>query len=842
MVDSVVTFALENLSRLLVSEVTLLASVEDQIKSLRDELSFMDIFIKSSKGKREDPLVREVVNQIIDVAYQAEDVVDTYVVNVNKQRSRNMFGKCFHSKHHVMMLHEVNDQINTIKKRINEIYQNKSKYDIQQGDFESTIENKEFAKDSSLLARRRDVEEDEVVGLVHDSDEVISHLDERGDSSRRVVCIIGMGGLGKTTLARKIYNSNKVKCMFPCRVWGFVSNYYRAQKLLMSLLKLLGLSAEECKDLTDQEKMKEKVKECMSGKKYLVVLDDIWKTQVWDELQKAFPDDNNGSRILITTRVEDISHYTRASFTYRLPFLEESQSWELFCNKVFCKEKCPHELESLGMEMTKACKGLPLAIVVLAGMVAKKEKSQREWHKIKDHVSWYLAQEDYRIVTDILKLSYDDLPQILKPCFLYLGVYPEDYEISVRILCRLWIAEGFIQAKEVGTSNSPEAEDIADTYLDRLVERSLVQVASRRSDGGVKTCRVHDLLRDLCILESRENKFMEVCTELDINKHNSRRVSLQYRGKFWPIKDNQSHAHARSLLRFGERAYWNDKSQGWKRIRNSFKLARVLDMNDVLLYLSPSSELKTLIHLRYLKMTIRDSEIMNNTLDFICNFWNLETLHLMFEEYCSITLPSKIWKLKSLRHIHLKYYVKKWTWGASMSKMKIGEAKVENLQTLGDISLDVRTTSFLNKGMFPNLTKLTLCRMEGRQEEEEELLGKVLQCLNKLRTLKLIGISEILLDPNVFPSSLTKITIKHFSKLDPRIIKTLGQLPYLQILKLCEGKIHGYVNCGAGDFLKLQVLHVTDVSMVDADSWKIEEGTMPHIRHRLIRIIPDETC
>ncbi|KAL1323084.1 hypothetical protein HN51_068112 [Arachis hypogaea] len=814
MVDSVVSFALDNLSRLLVSEVTLLSGVKDQVRSLCDELKFMDIFIKNSEGKRNDPLVKEVVNQIKDAAYQAEDVVDTYVVNANKQRSRNMLSKCFHSKGHVMMLHEVNDQITTIKRRIDEIYQNKSKYGIQQDDFESHAGNKEFAEDS-LIARRRDVEEEEVVGLVYDSDEVISQL-EGGDSSHRVVCITGMGGLGKTTLARKIYNNDKIKSMFPCCVWCFVSYNYRAQELLMSLLKLLNLPAEEYKDLTDQAKMKRKVRERMSGKKYLVVLDDIWETQVWNDLQGAFPDDNNGSRILITTRVKDISHYTRATFTYELPFLNESQSWELFCKKVFCKEKCPHELEVLGREMAKACKGLPLAIVVLAGMVAKKERSPREWLKIKNHVSWYLAQEEeYRIVTNILKLSYDDLPQALKPCFLYLGVYPEDYEIHVRRLCQLWIAEGFIQKKEVGPSNSPEVEDIADMYLDKLVERSLVQVASRRTDGGVKTCRVHDLLRDLCISESRENKFMEVCTNLDAIKCNSRRMSLQYRGELRLTEDNQS--SARSLLLFGESTFWENESEGWKQMWNGFKLARVLDMNQVRLCLSPRG-LTTLIHLRFLKVTASSRRIGDDVLASICNLWNLETLYLWIQE--SITLPNKIWKLKSLRHIYVCLAP------ASMSRMKIGETKVENLQTLHAIFLNARTASVLNKGMFPNLTKLTL--FGAIELPEKEFLENSLQCLNKLRTLKLLGIAKLPLDPNAYPTSLTKITIS-FAQLDARMIKTLGQLANLQILKLVDGTIDGDVNCVAGDFPQLQVLHVRDVQL--DGRWKVEEGAMPQIRY-----------
>ncbi|KAL1323086.1 hypothetical protein HN51_068114 [Arachis hypogaea] len=827
MVDTVVSFVLDNLSRVLVSEVTLLSGVKDQIKPLSEELKFMNIFIKSSEGKHDDPVVREVVNQIRDVAYEAEDVIDTYVVNVNNQRSRNMLGKLLHSKDHVMTLHEVNDRITTIKRRIDDIYENKSKYGIQQGDFESHFRNKEFAEDS-LLARRRDVEEEEVVGLVHDSDEVINHLGSRGDSSRKVVCILGMGGLGKTTLARKIYNSDKIKTMFQCRVWGFVSNDYRAEELLINLLKCLGLSVEECKDLNDQEKMKGEVRKRMSGKKYLLVLDDIWKTQVWDELQEAFPDDDKGSRILITTRVQDISHYTRATFTYKLPFLDETQSWELFCRKVFCKKNCPLELEPPGKEMASACKGLPLAIVVLAGMVAKKERSPREWHKIKNHVSWYLAQEEeYRIVTNILKLSYDDLPQTLKPCFLYLGVYPEDYEIHVRTLCQLWIAEGFIQKKEVGPSNSPEVEDIADMYLDKLVERSLVQVASRRTDGGVKTCRVHDLLRDLCISESSENKFMEVCTTLDANKCNPRRMSLQYRGNLRLTKDNQS--SARSLLVFGERTIWKSKSEGWKQIENGFKLARVLHMNLVELHSQPSG-LKSLIHLRYLKLIVGSLRIAGDVLTCICNLCNLEMLHLEFHRDSDhLALPSKIWKLESLRRIYFRQLYAKWDCtGVSMLSVENGETSMENLQTLGFIHLDSQLASVLNKGMFPNLTKLSL--WQHLNKSNDEILEKILQCLNKLRTLKVHNISRLPLDPNVYPRSLSKITIRRHCEIDSRLIKTLGQLVNLQILNLELASMHYDVNCAAGDFPQLQVLRVKLYKRLPG-RWKIEEGGMPHIRY-----------
>ncbi|MCH97063.1 disease resistance protein, partial [Trifolium medium] len=188
----------------------------------------------------------------------------------------------------------------------------------------------------------------------------------------------------------------------------------------------------------------------------------------------------------------------------------EEQSWELFSNKVFRGDEYPCDLESLGKQIVKSCGGLPLSIVVLAGLLANKEKSHREWSKVKDHVNWYLTRDDKTKVKDVvLKLSFDDLPSRLKPCFLYLGIFPEDSEIHVRPLLHLWVAEGFIQE-----NGSRDAYDVAEDYLYELIDRSLIQVARVRDVEGVQTCRVHDLLRDLCILESKEDKIFEQRVEM----------------------------------------------------------------------------------------------------------------------------------------------------------------------------------------------------------------------------------------------------------------------------------------------------------------------------------------
>ncbi|KAK7295638.1 hypothetical protein RJT34_18549 [Clitoria ternatea] len=822
MADGVVAFLLQNLSRLLEDELKLLSGVEDKINSLCNELKFIDIFLKSSEGKRNDKVVKEVISQIRDVAYKAEDVIDTYIANVTKHRTRNMLCQLFHFKERFMVLHKVNAEIERIKRSIGDIYKSKDRYGIGQGEFQS----EEAAAADSLRKRRRDVEEDDVVGFVHDSSLVIEQLMDC-DSRRKVVSIIGMGGLGKTTLARKIFNNKKVRELFPCRAWGYVSNDYRARELLLSLLKCL-LSIAEYNDLLkkikdegeelSEEELKMMLREWLKGKKYLLVLDDIWKAQVWDEVKSAFPDNKNGSRILITSRINELAHYTGTLSPY-LPFLSKDESWELFSNKVFRGEECPSNLQPLGRSIVETCRGLPLAIVVLAGLVAKKEKSEREWKRIME-VSWRITL-DKNEVMDILKLSYDSLPQGLKPCFLYFGIYPEDYEISVRQLIQLWTAEGFIHRQETGIPSTQELEDIADYYLDELVDRSLVQVVSRRSDGGVKTCRIHDLLRDLCLLESKSNKFLEVYTEANIDTlslSNPRRLSLQCKAQSYISTRKFNRSYTRSLFIFSETMHTYD-------FPKNIKLARVLYSKSIgTMNYSLHSAFKTMIHLRYLRIDTGVSHVPAS----ICNLWNLELLDLRYKE----SVSSAIWKLKRLRHVYLR------------GGQKLPEAKrkrMDNLQTLWLKAYDRQMVSVLNKDMFPynefpKLRKLVLYYPFHPPSHEQlpALQLPNLHHLTNLHTLKIVDFLELSPEASDFPSNVTKITWKQIH-LDNDLFSTkaLGCLANLQILKLERQRSQDVfdLDVGAGEFPQLQVFQMREMKV---RNWRLDKSAMPCLRHLLI--------
>lgn len=607
MADSVVTFLLQNLSDLLKEEANFLAGVEDKVQSLHDELSFINIFLESSAEKRKDKIVNEVVRQIRDVAYEAEDMIDRFIHNVAEHRRWSPIGRIFRYPSHTLMLRNVGKKIEGIKEKIDEIYKNRERYGIERVEASGNA-----VEEEAMHRRRREVEENDVVGFVHDSATLVKQLTE-GDPKLDVISIIGMGGLGKTTLARKIYNNFLVKRDFNYHVWVCVSQDFRIRELLLQILKELGMGLE---DMSEDELKKQLVR-CLQGRRFLVVMDDIWRAEVWDEVRSMFPDNSNGSRILITSRNKGVALYASHTPPYYLPFLNKNESWELFSKKVFRGGTCPPELETLGRQIAEDCRGLPLSIVVLAGRLAKMDKSPHLWSKFVGEVTSLLnGNDDTTICKKILSLSYTDLPRYLKPCFLYFGIYPEDFEILVSQLIDLWVAEGFIQC-----TGNRLPEDVAELYLEELIDRSLIQVArKRRIDGGVKRCRIHDLLRDLCISESVEEKFLEVHSDYQyLSANNSRRLSIiqgntrRYMSSNLPVPKN-----ARSVFFFDtdDRLY---DCVTWKWLEENFKLLRVID------YVPDSvmpKSIETFIHLRYLRIDGPKLVFPNS----ICNLTNLVTL------------------------------------------------------------------------------------------------------------------------------------------------------------------------------------------------------------------------
>jgi len=765
MATGILTPVVQYLVQLLDEEVRLLGGVKDEVKSLQRELSLINTYLEDSEGKRNvHPIEKVVVGQIREVAYEAEDVIDIFILNTAKHGKRNAMGKLFDG--YEKTRHTVAKKIECLNKEINKIFANRTKYASERAETSVAAESEE-----SLHRRRREVEEDDVVGFDRRSKRLLQQLTE-GDPKLDVISIIGMGGLGKTTLAKKIYNKESINSHFDCCLWVCVQDF-SSRELLFKILKETPIYSDELtrnlQDISEVELKKkylvQKLFNYLQGKRYLVVMDDIWKPVVWDEVRSAFPDNSNGSRILITSRIKGVALIDASLGTppYDLPFLNKNESWELFRKKLFLGGKCPPELETLGRQLAEGCGGLPLSILELGSLLASKDKTHRALSRYVDNVNSFLPE-----CKKILALSYTHLPRNLKLCFLYLGVFPRDFEIPARQLIQLWIAEEFISQ----TNDRLNMEDVAKDELEKLIDGSLVQVASKSTVGGAKTCRIHDILQDLCISESKEDKFLEVLRDSDLsfeNQFRARRLSIHGNNTDPYISLNQSY-RSRSLLFFSKDTYNFDPNH-WKWILESFKLLRVLNFGCVDLYAIPAS-IEEMIHLRYLRIKSNKLKVIPTS---ICNLTYLETLDM--RGTFLKCLPSGIWKLRRLRNLYVSGPVK------LPDDWKPDFTTLWNLQVLSTVSLNPRTANHIVRAKLPNVRKLGLWFKSDQSNYDVADVLKSIVDLGKLRILKIINYSDQPL-PNSFSSTITKITLRQVCLRASGFMLELGTLPNLQILKL----------------------------------------------------------
>ncbi|KAA8521629.1 hypothetical protein F0562_012302 [Nyssa sinensis] len=641
------------------------------------------------------------VKEMRDVAYRIEDVIDIYILHLPQPRFNNFLHRfaCLVGK--LKPRHVVASEIQDIKISLDQIKKRYERYGINSLELLSSGSTSDSTRNDSRLACLYK-EEADLVGIESSRDEVVGWLHDEA-SKRVMISLVGMGGLGKTTLAKKVYDNQTRQ--FRCHAWIVVSQSYKEEEVLRTMIKQFHESTNESPpqgiDAMEKRSLIDKVREFLQQKRYLVVFDDVWKISFWEFIRNALPDDNKGSRVIITTRYDEVARS--------------------------CKESKIDHIKNLQPLPEEKSLAALLQESILVVFCQRKRRPCPQWQKFNASIGSQLGSDPrLKNAKRILFLSYHDLPYHLKFCFLYFGMVPEDYSISCVRLIRLWIAENFVKGEKGKT-----LEDVAQEYLTELIQRNLVQVSWVDFDGKARSCRVHDLIREMILKKSQESCFCQVLAQGDSRfDAQSRRLSIHNNIDIVP--ESTSDSRIRSLFLFEVNKLPESLLQ---TLFASFKLLKVLDFQDASLDYLPK-EVGNLLHLRYLSVRNTKVKMLPKSVGKLHNLQTLDLKKSLVQE-----LPVEINRLCKLRHL-LAYYL---DWTATQVnfqrgvKIHKGVGRLKDLQKLYSVEANHEVNLIRELRNLRQLRKLGITKLT---RDTGSALGTSIKEMHQLESLDVYALSE----------------------------------------------------------------------------------------------------
>ncbi|KAH7660052.1 P-loop containing nucleoside triphosphate hydrolase protein [Dioscorea alata] len=721
-VDAFAGKLVERLANIIEEKAIMVLGVKDDLQRFRRRMERIARVLKDAERRRiQDETVKGWVEELKDLMYDADDIIDLCMIQgtglllqddhhhtqlAESSATASTRVRCsnfplFSCVRSVPFRYEIADKIKSLNDRLTEISEDKDKFHFI---ISSKSSDDAYAMNEASYRQSSFLPESDIVGwdIIDAANSLVELLVSQHQQKCRLFAIVGMGGIGKTTLAQLIYNDAKINDDFVLHSWICVSKFYTSRTdLLKELIRNVGGTCGEAITTAELQKI---LCDVLSGKSLFLVLDDVWDADVWINLIKN-PVERTTTKccVLVTTRDRNIAIKMGTIHIHNVNKLPLNFGWELLCKKVFTNNDQSEiqRMKDIGMQIVEKCDGLPVAIKAIAGVLITTEQNKREWQNILNSDAWTITglPEELR---GALYLSYEALPSALKHCFLYCSLNPlECYLFKEELVCD-WIAEGFIEP-----NGDASMEDVAEGYYMDLIRRSFLQPDPDYVD--MYKCTMHDLLRALAIfLTSGES----LSGDPQASQSNSSMIKLR-RLAISSNRDSVSIPHLDCLRNL---QLCTPPSLDTQMIGN-FKQLRLLILNGDLIENIPDN-IGNLVHLRLLDL---EHTRICKLPDSLGNLINLQFLLLRDCKSLHI-LPRSITKLGSLRRLKLE--------NTPVNYVPKGIGKLEHLNHLTGFVVE-DTDGNNGEGcniedlqMLKNLSHLLINKLEKASKSTTVLLNK----------------------------------------------------------------------------------------------------------------------
>ncbi|XP_028799850.1 putative disease resistance protein RGA4 [Neltuma alba] len=677
--DAIAVNVFQGLTSLALDEFKLLWNAKEDAEKMKNTVRAIRFTLLDAEAKAKDHQVSFWLERLKDVLYDADDLLDDLSTEVltRELMTRNKVAKkvrIFFSKSNQFVYDlKMGRKMREIREQLDEIDDEKKKLKLNDQPLKPSSDYEDRKQTYSFVAQ------DEIIGRDMEKNLFLRYLLYPAINGRvSIIPLVGFGGLGKTALAQLVYNHENVQKHFEFKRWVCVSDEFNVRQIAQKILR-----KENTKDM---EQVQQDLRQSIQGKRFLIVLDDVWNEDVelWLKMKSLLMEGAHGSKIIVTTRSAKVAEVMGTDGqTITLRGLSEDRSWRLFCRMAYGNEKESNnvELVATGREIVKKCGGVPLAIRIAGRLVYDKNSEGTDLSYLKNSELWNMDQVEDRIF-GVLKLSYDHLCSPMKNCVAFCSLFPKDFLFKKQTLIQMWMAEGFIRSLDQMRCE----EDVGHECFMKLLSRSFFQDVTRNKHGDIVTCKMHDLIHDLARFVAKNEYLVVNEGKEQRTRGTTRHLSYEGSRKNWKVPTSSLKSEKLRTVLILKRGYFGclmDESY-FGLVTSRLNCLRVLVLQGSNITQIPIS-IGKLKHLRFLDLSHNQiTQLPRN----INRLHNLQTLNLSSNNIHEF--PRDISNLVNLRHLQFDNCMLIW--------MPHGLGQLTSLRTLtefvvGDKRMQLRRDS-----------------------------------------------------------------------------------------------------------------------------------------------------